>query len=125
MPSSCFFSLESSWAFFGSFQTAGSSREALTVLRRSDLASKSKIPPEGLRAGGEIGQLRADQVDAFCVHVVLIRKEPDFGTDGTAGQPNSRTQKARKNAKDAKNFLEVLLRPLCTLKFFAFGYLEV
>jgi hypothetical protein len=29
----------------GSFQTVGSSSEALTVLRRSDLASKSKIPP--------------------------------------------------------------------------------
>src|SRR3569832_2555480 len=71
MPSSCFFSFESSWAFFGSFQTAGSSREALTVFRRSDLASKSKIPPKGLRAGGEIGQLRADRVDVFCVHVVL------------------------------------------------------
>src|SRR4051812_21573379 len=68
MPSSCFFSRPSSWAFFGSFHTAGSSREALTVLRRSDLVSKSKIPPEGLRAGGEIGQLRADQVRAFCVH---------------------------------------------------------
>src|SRR3569832_2354570 len=68
MPSSCFFSFESSWAFFGAFQTAGSSREALTVLRRSDLASKSKIPPKGLRAGGEIGQLRADRVEKFCVH---------------------------------------------------------
>src|SRR5205085_11064110 len=69
-----FFSLESSCAFFWSFQTVGSSSEALTVLRRSDFASKSKIPPEGLRAGGEIGQLRADRVDAFCVHVVGIRK---------------------------------------------------
>jgi hypothetical protein len=68
MPSSCFFSLPSSWAFFGSFQTAGSSSEALTVLRRSDFASKSKIPPKLLRAGGEIGQLRADRIDAFCVH---------------------------------------------------------
>jgi hypothetical protein len=80
MPSSCFFSLESSWAFFGAFQTAGSSREALTVLRRSDLASKSKIPPERLRARGEIGQLRADQVDAFCVHVVVVREKADFRT---------------------------------------------
>jgi hypothetical protein len=53
----------------GSFQTLGSSSEALTVLRRSDLALKSKIPPEGLRAGGEIGELPADLIDAFCVHV--------------------------------------------------------
>jgi hypothetical protein len=44
-PSSDFFSLPSSWAFFGSFQTEGSSSDALTVLRRSNLASKSKIPP--------------------------------------------------------------------------------
>jgi hypothetical protein len=78
MPSSCFFSFESSWAFFGSFQTAGSSREALTVLRRSDLASKSKIPPEGFGARGEIGDLRADGVDVFCVHVVLVRKRAGF-----------------------------------------------
>src|SRR3569833_1145398 len=74
MPSSCFFSLASSCAFFGSFQTAGSSSDALTVLRRSDLASKSKIPPEGLRAGGKIGELRADCVDVFCVHVLSVRK---------------------------------------------------
>jgi len=31
--------LPSSWAFFGSFQTFGSSSAALTVLRRSYLAS--------------------------------------------------------------------------------------
>jgi hypothetical protein len=37
--SSDFFSLPSSWAFFGSFQTAGSSSDALTVLSRSALAS--------------------------------------------------------------------------------------
>ena len=55
MPSSCFFSRPSSWAFLGSFQTCGSSSDALTVLRRSDLASKSKIPPEGCGAGGEVG----------------------------------------------------------------------
>jgi hypothetical protein len=52
----------------GSFQTCGSSSDALTVLRRSDLASKSKIPPEGLRAEGKVGELAADLVDAFCVH---------------------------------------------------------
>ncbi len=68
-PSSCFFSRPSSWAFLGSFQTCGSSSEATTVLRRSDLASKSKIPPEGCGAGGEVGQLGADLVDAFCFHV--------------------------------------------------------
>ena len=38
-PSSAFFSLPSSWAFLGSFQTAGSSSAALTVLRRSALAA--------------------------------------------------------------------------------------
>ncbi|CKR72369.1 Uncharacterised protein [Mycobacterium tuberculosis] len=37
--SSDFFSLPSSWAFFGSFQTFGSSSDALTVLSRSALAS--------------------------------------------------------------------------------------
>ena len=38
-PSRAFFSLPNSWAFLGSFQTVGSSSDALTVLRRSDLAS--------------------------------------------------------------------------------------
>jgi hypothetical protein len=38
-PSSAFFSLPSSWARLGSFQTVGSSSEALTVLSRSALAS--------------------------------------------------------------------------------------
>ena len=38
-PSSAFFSLPSSWARLGSFQTLGSSSEALTVRRRSDLAA--------------------------------------------------------------------------------------
>jgi hypothetical protein len=66
--SSCFFSRPSSWAFLGSFQTAGSSSDALTVLRRSDLASKSKIPPEVGGTGLQIGERGADQVDAFCVH---------------------------------------------------------
>jgi hypothetical protein len=69
MPSSCFFSLPSSWAFFGSFQTCGSSSEALTVLSRSALASKSKIPPKRVGAGCEIGQRQADEIDAFCFHV--------------------------------------------------------
>ena len=46
MSSRDFFSLPSSWAFLGSFQTLGSSREALTVLKRSDFVSKSKIPPK-------------------------------------------------------------------------------
>jgi hypothetical protein len=40
----------------------------MTVLRRSDFASKSKIPPKGVRAFGKIGELAADQVDAFCFH---------------------------------------------------------
>ncbi|HXD40228.1 MAG TPA: hypothetical protein VN649_06680, partial [Ramlibacter sp.] len=61
-----------SWAFLGSFQTCGSSSDALTVLSRSDLASKSKIPPEGLCAGGKIGELGADLVDAFWFHVSKI-----------------------------------------------------
>src|SRR5687767_11919925 len=66
--SSCFFSRPSSWAFLGSFQTAGSSSAALTVLRRSDLASKSKIPPEVHRPGLQVLQGGSDEVDAFCVH---------------------------------------------------------
>jgi len=56
----------------GSFQTAGSSSDALTVLRRSDFASKSKIPPEIGRAGLQVLQGGADQVDAFCVHFSSI-----------------------------------------------------
>jgi hypothetical protein len=75
-PSSCFFSRPSSWAFFGSFQTAGSSSEAVTVLRRSDLASKSKIPPEFGGAGLQVGQLGADLVDVFCVHKRKILGKP-------------------------------------------------
>jgi hypothetical protein len=67
-PSSNFFSRPSSWAFFGSSQTLGSSREALTVLNRSDLALKSKIPPKFSSAKGEVGQSGADKVDAFCFH---------------------------------------------------------
>jgi hypothetical protein len=63
--SSCFFSLPSSCAFFGSFQTCGSSSEALTVLSRSDLASKSKIPPESFGTCGEVGELGADLIDSF------------------------------------------------------------
>jgi hypothetical protein len=60
--------LPSSWAFFGSFQTVGSSSDALTVLRRSDLASKSKIPPEFLGPGAQVREGGADEVDAFCFH---------------------------------------------------------
>jgi len=71
-PSSCFFSRPSSCAFLGSFQTWGSSSEALTVLRRSDLASKSKIPPEGFGAGGEVCELAADLVDSFCFHGEIL-----------------------------------------------------
>jgi hypothetical protein len=56
----------------GSFQTAGSSRAAVTVLRRSDLASKSKIPPEVRGAHLQVFEAGTDQVDAFCVHFVVI-----------------------------------------------------
>ncbi len=76
MSSSSFFSRPSSWAFLGSFQTEGSSSEALTVLRRSDLASKSKIPPEGLGPCAQVGEPRADLVDAFCFH---FAKDPEKG----------------------------------------------
>src|SRR6187431_532232 len=70
--SSCFFSRPSSWAFLGSFQTAGSSSDALTVLRRSDLASKSKIPPEVRGAALEVSERGADEVGAFCVHGAFL-----------------------------------------------------
>jgi hypothetical protein len=52
----------------GSFQTFGSSSEAVTVLRRSALASKSKIPPEIDCPSGQVDQGVADRVDAFCFH---------------------------------------------------------
>ena len=71
-PSSNFFSRPSSWAFFGSSQTLGSSREALTVLKRSDLASKSKIPPKFDGTNCEVGQSGANEVDAFCFHGALL-----------------------------------------------------
>ena len=64
-----FFSLPSSWAFLGSFQTLGSSREALTVLSRSDLASKSKIPPKIKCSRLQIVKQVTNVVDAFCFHV--------------------------------------------------------
>ena len=67
-PSSIFFSRPSSWAFLGSSQTLGSSSEALTVLKRSDLASKSKIPPKFDGTNCEVGQSGANEVGAFCFH---------------------------------------------------------
>jgi hypothetical protein len=66
--SSAFFSRPSAWAFLESFQTVGSSSAALTSLRRRDFSSKSKIPPEVLRAVAQIGQLGAQGVDEFDVH---------------------------------------------------------
>jgi hypothetical protein len=44
-PSSSFFSLPSSCAFFGSFQTSGASSSRLTSLSLAFFRSKSKIPP--------------------------------------------------------------------------------
>src|SRR4051812_17805388 len=89
-PLSCFCSLPSSWAFFGSFQTEGSSSEALTVLRRSDLASKSKIPPEIGRPGLQVLQGGTDQVDAFCVHCSESLMRPARARRGAAGPVSKR-----------------------------------
>jgi hypothetical protein len=46
MASSAFFSLPSAWARSGSSQIFGSSSSRATSLRRADLTSKSKIPPQ-------------------------------------------------------------------------------
>jgi hypothetical protein len=66
--SSCFFSLPSSWARFGSSQTLGSSRARATDLRRACFASKSKIPPQLGLAAREVGETVGDGVDAFGFH---------------------------------------------------------
>ena len=67
-PSSCFFSRPSSCARLGSSQTFGSSSPLTTVFSRSDLASKSKIPPQIgsalLQTCKEVGEL----IDAFGFH---------------------------------------------------------
>jgi hypothetical protein len=83
--SSAFFSLPSSWARLGSFQTAGSSSSALTSLRRRDFSSQSKIPPKFGGPLNQIGDLGADGVDVFDVHgescaknicVLQVKKAP-------------------------------------------------
>ena len=69
ISSSDFFSLPSSCAFLGSFQTLGSSNDALTVLSRSDLASKSKIPPKIKCSRLQVVEQVTNVVSAFCFHV--------------------------------------------------------
>jgi len=39
----------------------------------SDFASKSKIPPELVAAGFEVGDAVGDGVEAFCFHEMLFR----------------------------------------------------
>src|SRR5574343_1334493 len=63
------FSLPKACARLGSFQTAGSSSSALTSARRRDFSSQSKIPPELSGALSQVGDLGAQGVDAFDVHV--------------------------------------------------------
>ena len=71
-PSSCFLSLPSSCARFGSVQTPGSSSAFATAASRSALTSKSKIPPQ---IGSALLQPRegiGDLVDLFRFHVRSI-----------------------------------------------------
>jgi hypothetical protein len=68
MPSRLARSRPSSWARGASFQTVGSSRILLTSARRVFLASKSKIPPEFCRSGGEIREGVFDLVELFGFH---------------------------------------------------------
>jgi hypothetical protein len=72
MASSDFFSLPRSWAFFGSFQTAGSSSSPFTCSSFSDFWSKSKIPPKFGFARGQIGEQGGEGVDAFGFHGFLL-----------------------------------------------------
>lgn len=111
MPSSCFFSLPSSWAFFGSFQTAGSSSDALTVLRRSDFASKSKIPPEIGRPGLQVLQGGADQVGAFCVH--FFRHPSKNRGFSHFGLPGAGSGNERMNSEPSPGVLRTSRRPWC------------
>jgi len=67
--SSDFFSLPRAWARLGSFQTDGSSSSALTSARRRDFSSQSKIPPKLSGALSQVGDLGAQGVDVFDVHV--------------------------------------------------------
>ena len=71
-PSSCFLSLPSSCARLGSFQMPGSSSALATATSRSDLASKSKIPPQIgsalLQSGKRVGYL----IDLLGFHIRSI-----------------------------------------------------
>jgi hypothetical protein len=60
-----------SWAFFGSFQTAGSSSSAFSCSSFSDFLSKSKIPPKFGFAGGQIREQGGEGIDAFSFHGFL------------------------------------------------------
>jgi hypothetical protein len=71
-PSSIFFSLPNSVARLESLQTAGSSDNRVTSSNRSTLASKSKIPPQFAQAGGQIGKLVGNGVDAVSFHDLLL-----------------------------------------------------
>jgi hypothetical protein len=57
-----------SWAFFGSFQTAGSSSSAFSCSSFSDFLSKSKIPPKFGFAVGQVREQVGEGIDAFSFH---------------------------------------------------------
>jgi hypothetical protein len=68
VASSAFFSLPSSWARFGSVQTAGSASACSTAVSRFCLPSRSKIPPQLGGPGGEVLEQGVDLVEAFGFH---------------------------------------------------------
>jgi hypothetical protein len=94
MASSDFFSLPRSWAFFGSFQTAGSSSSPFTCSSFSDFVSKSKIPPKFGFARGQIGEQGGEGVDAFGFHgfLLLFRLKSNLGLYPTPPRSPSATR---------------------------------
>jgi hypothetical protein len=78
--SRAFFSRPRSWARLGSFQSVGSSSAALTSVRRPNLASKSKIPPQVFAAGLQVRKLGFEGVEKFGFHgrFSAIRKTLDY-----------------------------------------------
>lgn len=73
------FSLPRACARLGSFQTAGSSSSALTSARRRDFSSQSKMSPELSGALSQVGDLGAQGVDAFDVHVKSCESWVEYG----------------------------------------------
>ena len=68
MASRAFFSRPISCARLGSFQSAGSSSAESSSIRRADLVSKSKIPPQVFAADLQVGELGCEGIELFGFH---------------------------------------------------------